>query len=206
MKLKSGLKVGGKQYAAGDQAPMFFIYPFFLFHMAMFGFSGFLMAYGSDSPDLGFLYMHGGIAIGVYLVFYLAIFGLDEVKWMLINAGLGLFGIWSEIDTILGWFDKSLGDFSPWVHVTPFLYYIRVPAESRDALRAGLKEAGVDTGIHWQPGHWFSLFKDARRGDLGITDAVGAQVLSLPLHSMMEPDTVDQVCDAIAAFYAKWRP
>lgn len=124
MKLKSGLKVGGKQYAAGDQAPMFFIYPFFLFHMAMFGFSGFLMAYGSDSPDLGFLYMHGGIAIGVYLVFYLAIFGLDEVKWMLINAGLGLFGIWSEIDTILGWFDKSLGDFSPWVHVKPFLYYI----------------------------------------------------------------------------------
>ena len=95
---------------------------------------------------------------------------------------------------------------SDFVDVTPFLYYIRVPAESRDALRAGLKEAGVDTGIHWQPGHWFSLFKDARRGDLGITDAVGAQVLSLPLHSMMEPDTVDQVCDAIAAFYAKWRP
>lgn len=124
MKLKSGITVGGKQYAAGDQAPMFFIYPFFLVHMAMFGFSGFLMAYGSDSPDLGFLYMHGGIAIGVYLVFYLAIFGLDEVKWMLINAGLGLFGIWSEINHILGWFDKSLGDFSPWVHVTPFLYYI----------------------------------------------------------------------------------
>ena len=95
---------------------------------------------------------------------------------------------------------------SDFVDVTPFLYYIRVPAESRDALRAGLKEAGVDTGIHWQPGHWFSLFKEARRGDLSVTDAVGAQVLSLPLHSMMEPDTVDQVCDAIAGFYAKWRP
>ena len=124
MKLKSGITVGGKQYAAGDRAPMKFIYPFFLFHMAMFGLSGFLMAYGSDRPDLGFLYMHGGIAIAVYLVFYLAIFGLDEVKWMLINAALGLFGIWSEINYILGWFGKSLGDFSPWVHVTPFLYYI----------------------------------------------------------------------------------
>jgi hypothetical protein len=32
--------------------------------------------------------MHGGIAIVVYLVFYLVIFGLDEVKWMLINAVL----------------------------------------------------------------------------------------------------------------------
>ncbi len=124
MKLKSGLKVGGKEYAAGERAPMKFIYPFFLFHMAMFGLSGFLMAYGSDSPDLAFLYLHGGIAILVYLVFYLAIFGVDEVKWMLINAGLGLLGIWAQINTILGWFDRSLEDFSPWVHVTPFLYYV----------------------------------------------------------------------------------
>lgn len=124
MKLKSSLKVGGKEYAAGDRAPMKFIYPFFLFHMAMFGLSGFLMAYGSQTPDIGFLYMHGGIAITVYLVFYLAIFGMDEVKWMLINGGLGLLGIWAEIDIILGWFGKSLADFSPWVHVTPFLYYV----------------------------------------------------------------------------------
>lgn len=124
MKLKSAIKVGGKDYAAGDRAPMKFIYPFFLFHMAMFGLSGFVMAYGSQTPDIGFLYLHGGIAIVVYLVFYLAIFGMDEVKWMLINAGLGLLGIWAEIDIILGWFDRSLEDYSPWVHVTPFLYYV----------------------------------------------------------------------------------
>ena len=124
MKLKSGIKVGGKDYAPGDRAPMKFIYPFFLFHMAMFGMSGFLMAYGSNQADLAFLYMHGGIAITVYLVFYLAIFGVDEVKWMLINAALGLLGIWAEINYILGWFGKSLDDFSPWVHVTPFLYYV----------------------------------------------------------------------------------
>ena len=124
MKLKSATTVGNKEYVAGNKAPMKFIYPFFLFHMAMFGMSGFLMAYASDDVDLMFLYMHGGIAIVVYLVFYLAIFGLDEVKWMLINAALGLFGIWSEINYILGWFDKTLSDFSPWVHVTPFLYYI----------------------------------------------------------------------------------
>ncbi len=124
MKLKSGITVGGRQYAADERAPMKFIYPFFLLHMAMFGLSGFVMAYGSETPDIGFLYLHGGIAIFVYLVFYLAIFGLDEVKWMLINAGLGLLGIWAEIGIILGWFDKSLADFSPWVHVTPFLYYV----------------------------------------------------------------------------------
>ena len=124
MKLKSAMNVGGKAYAVGDKAPLAFIYPFFLFHMAAFGGSGFFLAYGTDSVDLAFLYLHGGIAIAVYMAFYLAIFGRDEVKWMLINAGLGLLGIWAEINYILGWFGKSLGDYSPWVHVVPFLYYI----------------------------------------------------------------------------------
>ncbi|MFY2763119.1 hypothetical protein [Arenimonas sp. MALMAid1274] len=123
MKLKSGVTINGKAFKPGDRAPMVFIYPFFLVHMAMFGLSGFLMAYSGEVPLL-FLYLHGGIAIFVYLIFYLAIFGRDEVKWMLINAGLGLLGIWMEIDTILGWFGKSLDEFSPWVNVTPFLYYI----------------------------------------------------------------------------------
>ena len=101
-----------------------FIYPFFGIHMLMFGLSGFLMAYASKGPDLGFLYMHGGIAIAVYLVFYLAIFGRDEVKWMLVNAGLGILGIYSQIGWILGKFGKDIDDY-PWnVHVVPFLYYI----------------------------------------------------------------------------------
>jgi hypothetical protein len=56
-----------------------FIYPFFAIHMLMFGLSGFVMAYASNRPDLFFLYLHGGIAIFVYLIFYLAIFGRDEV-------------------------------------------------------------------------------------------------------------------------------
>ena len=43
---------------------------------------------------------------------------------MFTNAGLGLFGIYSEIDWILSWFGKQAVDF-PWkVHAIPFLYYI----------------------------------------------------------------------------------
>ncbi|HEX5693474.1 MAG TPA: hypothetical protein VFY00_02515, partial [Arenimonas sp.] len=98
MKLHGDLTINGKQYRKGQVAPKWFIYPFFLFHMGMFGLSGFFMAYGAQDMDLTFLYLHGGIAITVYVVFYLAIFGLDEVRWMFINAGLGLFGIWVEIN------------------------------------------------------------------------------------------------------------
>ena len=84
-----------------------FIYLFFGIHMLMFGLSGFLMAYTSDGPDLAFVYLHGGIAIVVYMVFYLVIFGRDEVKWMLINAALGILGIYSQIGWILAKFGKD---------------------------------------------------------------------------------------------------
>lgn len=85
--------------------------------------------------------------------------------------------------------------------ITPFLYYIRVPEDRRDGLRAHLDERGIDTGIHWQPGHWFTLLKDRRRGDLSVTDRVGKEILSLPLHSMMPPETLDRVADGVASFF-----
>ena len=101
-----------------------FIYIFFGIHMLMFGLSGFFMAYASDGPELSFVYMHGGIAILVYMVFYLTIFGRDEVKWMLINAALGILGIYAQIGWILGKFGKNIDDYPWYVHVTPFLYYV----------------------------------------------------------------------------------
>ncbi|MCC5865896.1 MAG: hypothetical protein JJU31_12300 [Wenzhouxiangella sp.] len=104
--------------------PGCFVYPFFLFHMLGFGGSGFFLAYGEESTDLFFLYIHGGFAILIYTVFYLAIFGFDEVKWMFINAGLGLFGIYAQIDLLLAMFGKRAGDFPVAVHVIPFLYYV----------------------------------------------------------------------------------
>ena len=89
-------------------------------------------------------------------------------------------------------------DFSD---VTPFLYYIRVAEHKRDELRAYLLENGVDTGIHWQPGHWMSLFKDARRGDLSVTDKVAKEIISLPLHSKMFVADSDKVISEIGNFF-----
>ena len=124
MKLRGDITINDKLYRKGESVPMKFVYPFFLFHMGMFGLSGFFMAYGADDVELMFLYLHGGIAILAYVAFYLVFFGLDEVKWMFINAGLGLLGIWVEIDWILSLFGKHLSDYPMRVHVTPFLYYI----------------------------------------------------------------------------------
>ena len=124
MKARAKLKIAGKTYGKGAALPMRFVYPFFLIHMLAFGLSGFFMAYSSDGPDIGFLYMHGGLAILVYTIFYLAIFGVDEIKWMFINSALGLLGIYAQIDWILSLFGKKADQFPVSIHIIPFLYYI----------------------------------------------------------------------------------
>ena len=85
--------------------------------------------------------------------------------------------------------------------VTPFLYYVRLPPDRRDDFRQHLESRGVGTGIHWQPGHWFTLFKDCRRGDLSVTERVGNEIVSLPLHSNMSRETQNRVIDATRSFF-----
>ena len=129
MKIHGTITINGVKYHEGDEIAWYSVYPFFMVHMLMFGASGFFMAYSGhleddDGQKTVFLFMHGGLAITVYLGFYVVIFGLDSVKWMFINAGLGLFGIYAQIGWILAIFGKQASDFPIYVHVIPFLYYM----------------------------------------------------------------------------------
>jgi hypothetical protein len=124
VKLRGSITVNGKAYPAGSEIAWYSIYPFFLLHMLMFGGSGFLMAYGSNDVPTAFLFLHGGFAILVYLVFYVAIFGWDEVRWMFINAAIGIYGLWCEIGWLLGLFGKHLSEFPWYRHIVPFGYYV----------------------------------------------------------------------------------
>ena len=124
MKLHSSMTINGKAFKKGDEVSPKFVYPFFMFHMLMFGGSGFFMAYTPDGPPLAFLYAHGGFAILIYLVFYLTMFGKEAVKWMFINAALGIFGLYTEINWLLSFFGTTVADYPLYVHVIPFLYYV----------------------------------------------------------------------------------
>ena len=124
MKLHSNFSINGKIYEKGTEVPSLTIYLFFLLHMAVFGGSGFFMAYAKTQVPIFFLYLHGGFAILIYTIFYLSIFGVDEVKWMFINAGLGLFGIYTQIDWILALFGRNIRTYPLYVHVIPFLYFV----------------------------------------------------------------------------------
>ena len=87
---------------------------------------------------------------------------------------------------------------SDFYNITPFLYYIRVPESKRQFLREFLEEHNVDTGIHWQPGHTFKLLEGVKKGNLKVTNIVSKQILSLPLHSMMDMSTVKYICEVIS--------
>src|SRR5262245_2065722 len=122
MKLQGDISINDKKYLKGTEVAWYKIYPFFLVHMLMFGASGFFMAYSANTPPVFFLYLHGGFAIVIYTIFYVTIFGRDNVKWMFINAFLGLLGIYSQIGWLLSFFGKKIGDYPFYVHAIPFLY------------------------------------------------------------------------------------
>jgi hypothetical protein len=124
MKFQSDITINGKPYSKGTDIPWKIIYPFFLIHMLAFGASGFFMAYGAKDVDVVFLYLHGGFAIFVYTIFYLAFFGRDEVKWMFINTGLGILGVHAQIGWLLSLFGKNIANYPFYIHVIPFLYFM----------------------------------------------------------------------------------
>lgn len=85
--------------------------------------------------------------------------------------------------------------------VIPFIYYIRLSSERRQSFRDHLHSCGVDTGIHWQPGHWFTYFKGCRRGRLDVTEKIGREIVTIPLHASMDRHSVDAVTNAIVGFF-----
>ena len=97
----------------------------------------------------------------------------------------------------LDWIEAPYSDFSS---INPFLYYIRVLNNKREDLREFLRSLGIDTGIHWQPGHKFSYFSNLNRGDLSITEKISSQILSLPLHSEMPKDDLEYIISSIKKF------
>ena len=124
MKIHSAITINHKNYRKGEEVPWTRIYPVFLIHITAFGGSGFAMAYAVKNLPLPVLYLHGGLAILIYLVFYHALFGPEQIKWMFINAVLGVYGLYGEIGWILSLFGKQIADYPWYVHIIPFSYYV----------------------------------------------------------------------------------
>ena len=87
--------------------------------------------------------------------------------------------------------------------VSPFIYTVRVPAARREGLLEHLRGRGIATGIHFLPAQDFTYLKDCRRGDLGVTERVTREIITLPLHTHMADAIVERAAGAIREYLAR---
>ncbi len=72
----------------------------------------------------------------------------------------------------------------------------------RERVREGLRQAAIQTSLHYPPIHLFGHYRSAYGygpGDLPQTEDLSARALTLPLFSTMAIEQVDEVCDCISS-------
>jgi dTDP-4-amino-4,6-dideoxygalactose transaminase len=80
------------------------------------------------------------------------------------------------------------------------IYAVRLP--QRDAWRAALTDAGVQTGIHYPiPVHLQPAYRDLgyTRGDFPVAERIAAEVLSLPMFPELTAPQLDLITGVIRA-------
>jgi dTDP-4-amino-4,6-dideoxygalactose transaminase len=83
---------------------------------------------------------------------------------------------------------------------TPFMNVCLIENGKRDKLKSHLEAMGIQTGIHWKPGHHFRLLEDYPRADLSGTDSFYSKVLSLPLYADMDDDSIVAIVEGFCTF------
>jgi dTDP-4-amino-4,6-dideoxygalactose transaminase len=79
-----------------------------------------------------------------------------------------------------------------------------VQADRRDELVRHLEGAGIGTAIHYPvPIHLMTVGRKLghREGDFPVTERLAGRILSLPIYPELTPAQIDDVADAILAFY-----
>lgn len=84
----------------------------------------------------------------------------------------------------------------------PFIFVVRILNERRDDFRDYMKSQDIDIGVHWRPGHHFSLFKDCRKGDLSVTEKIGNQIATIPMYPDLSFDQQTKIIFAIKSFFS----
>lgn len=77
------------------------------------------------------------------------------------------------------------------------------PEVDRDRLQAHMLEHGIETGTHYKPLHWLSLYKPAPRGRTPNLDGIGKRILTLPCHAKMTVADVWRVVETLTSFEPK---
>lgn len=84
--------------------------------------------------------------------------------------------------------------------VVPHIYPILLPdGTDRRKIRNRMLEAGIQTGVHYQPNHTLTFFRRSEALPLPVTDSIAPRLLSLPLHPDLSLSDVDYCVNQLAA-------
>lgn len=89
-----------------------------------------------------------------------------------------------------------------YAEVVPHIYPILLPdGTDRRVIRSRMLDAGIQTGVHYQPNHTLTFFRYGEALPLPVMDNIAPRLLSLPLHpdlSLPDVDScVNQLIDAL---------
>ena len=85
--------------------------------------------------------------------------------------------------------------------IVPFIYYLRIKNNLREEFMEYLNKKGIDTGIHWQPGNKFQLFKKIKNNHLLETNKVANEIVTIPLHTNMKLQKQKKISQTINNFF-----
>lgn len=135
---------------------------------------------------------------------------LDEIQAAILRVKLRHLDAWNAARRVIAtrYRDRLretpliLPEEAPWARGNYHLYPVRTAR--RDALAAWLKDRGIGTlmhypiPIHLQPAYAALGYK---RGAFPVAEQACDEVLSLPLYPELPLETVDQIADAVIAFF-----
>jgi dTDP-4-amino-4,6-dideoxygalactose transaminase len=85
-----------------------------------------------------------------------------------------------------------------YAEVVPHLYPILLPkGKDRKTVRSRMLDAGIQTGVHYQPNHVLTYFHQDKALPLPVMDEVAPRLLSLPLHPDVSLADVDFCVDKL---------
>jgi perosamine synthetase len=129
-----------------------------------------------------------------------------------INAAIGLAQL-ERLDefartrrAIAARYDSRLAGL-PWLlpverdleNTIPQLYVTRITHGLRDRLFTSLRADGINCGVHYVPNHQQPAFKKFKRS-LPVTERLADEIISLPLHTRLRADQIEQVISKVGHF------
>jgi len=81
--------------------------------------------------------------------------------------------------------------------IVPHIFVIKLKSTNRDKIRKKMLEQGIQTGVHYKPNHYLSLYNTDKPISLPITEEIFPKLLTLPIHPDLQESDVDHVCDQL---------